>query len=75
MSKRHANVPGLNTDHRAGKDPTPQGREPTIHRMGYDNRDQDPERQKFENSEPGPQVREDGVYFYGYKGGRAESGE
>jgi hypothetical protein len=67
MSKRHPNVPGLNTDHQAGKDPHPQGRMPTVHRIGYDNSDQDPEQQKFANAEPGENQRKDGVYFSGYK--------
>jgi hypothetical protein len=75
MSKRHPNVPGLNTNHQMGQDPTPQGHRQTAHRTGYDNSDQDPERQKYENSEPGSDVRQDGVYFYGYKGGRVEADE
>lgn len=73
MSKRHPNVPGLNTDHRGGKDPTPQGRTPTVHREGDENIGQDPEIRKFENSVPGPDVRQDGVYFYGYKDHRISS--
>lgn len=73
MSKRHPNVPGLNTDHQAGKDPSPQGRTPDVHRVGHDNSDLDPETQRFENSVPGPDVRQDGVYFYGYKGHHTSS--
>ncbi|HEY3363777.1 MAG TPA: hypothetical protein VGK74_01820 [Symbiobacteriaceae bacterium] len=54
-------------DHQRGTDPTPQGRTPHfVHHpklsppAGF-------EEGKYENSAPGPAVKEDGVYFFGYK--------
>lgn len=55
-------------DHQQGKDPTPQGRTPSIMPpIKSQTPPQDYESEKYENSTPGPDTRKDGVYFFGYK--------
>jgi hypothetical protein len=63
-------------DHQRGKDPTPQGRRPTT---GPQQHSETPpegyESEKYENSAPGPAVRQDGAYFFGYKRENAQQPE
>lgn len=54
-------------DHQRGKDPTPQGRKTLKDQKGRETPPQGDQEEKYENSAPGPDVREDGAYFFGYK--------
>lgn len=54
-------------DHERGKDPTPQGRTPDVVRRSTETPPHGYQSEKYENSTPGPEVREDGAYFFGYK--------
>lgn len=55
-------------DHQRGYDPTPQGRTPhSVYRPKENLPATDPVQEKYENSAPGPAVRQDGAYFFGYK--------
>lgn len=54
-------------DHERGTDPTPQGRHHETVRRTTQTPPNGYESEKYENSTPGPEVREDGVYFLGYK--------
>lgn len=60
---------------RHGTDPTPQGRK-AARRQSHETPPTEPVSQRYENSAPGPDVRKDGVYFFGYKrdltGGESE---
>lgn len=53
--------------HERGKDPTPQGREPGAVSRPIKSQATDTVTEKYENSAPGPDVRKDGAYFFGYK--------
>ena len=62
----------MTTDHRQGKDPTPQGRVPeTFHKREHP-APESAEEAKFLDSAPGPAARKDGAYFFGYKGSAGE---
>lgn len=54
-------------DHERGTDPTPQGRGPEVVRHTTQTPPDGYESEKYENSTPGPAVRDDGAYFFGYK--------
>lgn len=55
-------------NHRGGKDPTPQGRTPKqAPGRGTQTPTGSPVSERYEDSMPGPAVREDGTYFFGYK--------
>ncbi len=54
-------------DHQGGKDPTPQGRTPHVVDRATQTAPTDTISEKYENSTPGPDVRKDGAYFFGYK--------
>lgn len=56
------------TNHERGKDPTPQGRMPRANRpRPHHPIDTGTDEGKYLSSEPGPGVKKDGVWFYGYK--------
>lgn len=62
-------------EHEGGKDPTPQGRIPGVRTAPHGGTAEDVEAEKYHNSAPGPQVREDGAYFLGYKRENAYPGD
>ncbi len=54
-------------NHRKGTDPTPQGRTPDVVRRRTQTPPEGYISERYENSAPGPDVRKDGAYFFGYK--------